>query len=196
MIISFFILFSFTRLRGCIDPMRKKVRSTLFVLRFSYGRRLGVFDPFGFVPLASRGLACHGTSRHARYRLFRHSLRPSRKSKPVSAGLATGVRQLHSSHGPLLMNKPDDSSQRLNVRVHPDTQVLRTNPALGKNRSGFGKHQSSTANRAAAQMNEMPVVRVSVIAGVLAHRRNKYTVPKRNIPDRERIKQVIHGVVH
>jgi hypothetical protein len=41
-------------------------------------------------------------------------------------------------------------------------------------------------------MHEMPVVRVSVRAGVLAHRRNKYAVRKRNIPNRERIKQVSH----
>src|SRR5260370_1946368 len=115
---------------------------------------------------------------------------------PVGAGLATGMRQLHPSHAALLMNKPDDSSQRLNVIVHPDAQVLRTNPALGKNSSCFGKHQSSTAYCPAAQMGEMPVVHVSVGAGVLAHRRNKYTVRKRNIPNRQRIKQVNHRFVH
>src|SRR5258708_18069239 len=38
----------------------------------------------------------------------------------------------------------------------------------------------------------MPVVRVSVRAGVLAHRRNKYAVRKGNIPNRERIKQMSH----
>src|SRR6266436_1085570 len=86
--------------------------------------------------------------------------------RPVGAGLATGMRQLHPSHAALLMNKPDDSSQRLNVIVHPDTQVVRTDTALGKNCSCFGKHQSSTAYRAAAQMYEMPVVHVSVSAGV------------------------------
>src|SRR6266851_2326754 len=94
------------------------------------------------------------------------------------------------------MNKPDDSSQRLNVPVHPDAQVVRTNPALGKNCSGFGEHQSSAAYRAAAEVHEMPVIRVSVSAGVLAHGRNKYAVRKRNIPNRERIKQVSHRVVH
>src|ERR1700682_6220410 len=88
----------------------------------------------------------------------------------VSAGLATGMRQLHPSHAALLMNKPHDSSQRFNVIVHPDAQVLRTDPALGKNGSCFGKHQSCTAYCPAAQMHEMPVARVSVSAGVLAHR--------------------------
>src|SRR5467141_4073618 len=112
----------------------------------------------------------------------------------VRAGLAAGMRQLHPSHAALLMNKPHDPSQRLNVIIHPDAQVLRTNPALGKHGSCFGKHQSSRAYCPAAQMHEMPVVRVSVRAGVLAHRRNKYAVRKRNIPNRERIKQVSHRV--
>src|ERR1700692_2971054 len=93
---------------------------------------------------------------------------------PVSASLATGMRQLHPSHTALLMNKPDDSSQRLNVIVYPDAQVLRTNPALRKDRSCFGVNQSRPAYGPAAQMREMPVVRVSVSAGVLAHRGNKY----------------------
>jgi DEAD/DEAH box helicase len=58
----------------------------------------------------------------------------------VSAGLATRMRQLHPSYAALLMNKPDDSSQRLNVIIHPDAQVLRANPALGKNCRRFCKH--------------------------------------------------------
>src|SRR6267378_3190915 len=114
--------------------------------------------------------------------------------RPVGAGLATGMRQLHPSHAALLMNKPDDSSQRINVIIHPDAQVLRTDPALGKNGSCFGKYQPCTAYCPAAQMHEMPVARVSVSIRVLAHRRNKYTVRKRNIPNRERIKQVSHRV--
>src|SRR5216684_6681766 len=92
------------------------------------------------------------------------------------------------------MNKPDDSRQRLNMIVHPDTQVLRTDPALGKNCGCFGKHQSSTAYCPTAKMHKMPVVRISVSAGILAHRRNKYAVCKRNIPNRERIKQMSHTV--
>src|SRR5260370_21242226 len=110
----------------------------------------------------------------------------------VSAGLATGMRQLHPSHAALLMNKPDDPSQRLNVIVHPDAQVLRTNPALRKNRSCLGKHQSRPAYGPAAQMHKMPVVGISVCAGVLAHGRDQYAVRKRNIPNRERIKKVSH----
>src|SRR6266404_7991468 len=102
------------------------------------------------------------------------------------------MRQLHPSYAALLMNKPDDSSQRLHVIIHPDAQVLRTNPALRKNRSCLGKHKSSPAYGPAAQMHKMPVVGVSVRAGVLAHGRDKYAVGKCNIPNRERIKKVSH----
>jgi hypothetical protein len=70
--------------------------------------------------------------------------------------------------------------------------VLRTDPALGKNGRCFGKHQSSPADCAAAQMDQMPVVGVSVLTGVLAHRRNEHTVVKLEISNREWIKQVGH----
>ena len=102
--------------------------------------------------------------------------------------------QLHSGHASLLMNKPNGSRQRFYMIIHPDAQVLWADPALGKNGSCFGKHQSCTAYGPAAQMHEVPIARVSVSAGVLAHRRNKYAVCKRNIPNRERIKQVTHRV--
>jgi hypothetical protein len=43
-------------------------------------------------------------------------------------------------------------------------------------------------------MYEMPVVHVSVSAGVLAHGRNKYAVCKGNIPNGEVIKEVSYRV--
>src|ERR1700752_1176227 len=95
------------------------------------------------------------------FTLGNHSV-PYRRG--VSAGLATGVRQLHASCDTLLMYKPDDSSERLNVIVHPDAQILRTNPALRKNRSCLGKHQSGAAYGPTAQMHKMPVVRIAVRA--------------------------------
>jgi hypothetical protein len=92
MIVSFFILFSFAKLRGCIDPMRKKVRSTLFVLCFSYGRRLGVFDPFGFGPLAYRGLAV--TAPRATHVIAFFGTRFARRGKVLaSARLLGGLRE-------------------------------------------------------------------------------------------------------
>src|SRR5258705_710261 len=150
-----------------------------------------------------RERSCHRIPIGKRQRARRNHIAPTpftlgNPSMPcrrrVSAGLATGMRQLHPSYAALLMNKPDDSSQRLHVIVHPDAQVLRTNPALRKNRSCLGKNQSSPAYSPAAQMHKMPVVGVSVRAGVLAHGRDKYAGRKCNIPNRKRIKKVSHTV--
>ena len=112
--------------------------------------------------------------------------------RPVRAGFASGVRQLHAGDAALLMNEPDDSSERLNVIVIPDAKILRTDAALGKNGRGLGKHQSSSTHCTAAQVDEMPVVRVPVRTGVLAHRRDKHTVRKREATNGERVKQVSH----
>lgn len=59
-------------------------------------------------------------------------------------------------------------------------------------RGGFRKHQTGASHGAAADMHEMPVVRVSVGAGALTHRRDKHAVRKCKISNRERIKQVSH----
>ena len=84
--------------------------------------------------------------------------------RPVRAGFASGVRQLHAGDAALRMNEPDDPRQRLDVIVLPDAKVLRTDAALGKNGSGFGHHQPRPTHGAAAQMDEMPVVRESITA--------------------------------
>src|ERR1700688_1087375 len=59
---------------------------------------------------------------------------------PICTGLASGMRQLHAGNAALLMNETDDPSQRLNVSVAPDTKVLRTDAALGKNGRCLSKH--------------------------------------------------------
>src|SRR6267143_3780570 len=59
---------------------------------------------------------------------------------PICTGLASGMRQLHAGDTALLMNETNDPSQRLNVFVTPDTKVLRTDAALGKNGRRLGKH--------------------------------------------------------
>src|SRR2546426_4359909 len=112
--------------------------------------------------------------------------------RPVCAGLASSVRQLHAGDTALRINEPDDSGQRLNVIVAPDAKILRADPTLWKIGGGLGKHQPSPAHCPAAQMDEMPVVRVSVNTGILAHRRDEHTVRKRETTNRERIKQVSH----
>jgi hypothetical protein len=74
------------------------------------------------------------------------------------------------------------------VFVGPDAEVLGTDASLGENGRCLGQDQSGTTYRTAAEMNEMPVVRVSIVALILAHRRDEHPIGKRQISNRERIK--------
>ena len=47
----------------------------------------------------------------------------------------------------------------------------------------------------AAEMNEMPVGRVSIVARILTHRRDDHPIGKRPISNRERIKQASHEFI-
>src|SRR5439155_21873830 len=93
----------------------------------------------------------------------------------------------------LFMNKTNDSAQHLDVLVAPDAEVLGTDASLGKNGGCLSQDQSGATYRTAAEMNEMPVVSVSVAARILAHRRDEHPIRKLQISDDERIKQAGHG---
>ena len=103
------------------------------------------------------------------------------------------MRQLHSGSAALPMNEAHDSRQHLNVIVLPDAQILRADPPLRQYRRGLGEHQSRSAHGAASQMHQVPVVRISIVARVFAHRRNKRAIGKRNITNRQRIEQMSHN---
>src|SRR2546430_13765342 len=102
------------------------------------------------------------------------------------------MSQLHSGDAPLFMNEADDSTQHLDMPVVPDAEVLRTDPSLRQNRRRLGKYESGAANRATAEMNQMPVGSVSVLARVLTHRRDEHPIGKIQISNRESIKQARH----
>src|SRR5216117_3670173 len=91
------------------------------------------------------------------------------------------------------MNETNDSTQHLDVLVAPDAEILGTDAPLGKNRGCLSQHQSSATHRATPEMNEMPVVSVSVAARILTHWRDEHPISKRQISNRERIKQARHG---
>src|SRR4051812_41546189 len=91
------------------------------------------------------------------------------------------------------MNKNNDSAQHLDVLVVPDAEILRTDASLGKHGGCLSQHQSGATNRTTPEMNEMPVVSVSVAARILTHRRDEHPIGKLRISNRERIKQARHG---
>jgi hypothetical protein len=91
------------------------------------------------------------------------------------------------------MNETNDSPQHLDVSVGPDAEVLWTDPSLGENRRCLCHYQSGATDRASAEVNEMPIVRVPIAARILAHRRDEYPIGKRQVSNPERIKKAGHG---
>ena len=90
------------------------------------------------------------------------------------------------------MNESNDGAQRLGVIVTPNAEVLWADAAFRQDRGRLCHDQSRATDRAAAEMNEVPIVRVSVVARVLTHRRDEHPIGKRQISNRERVKQARH----
>src|SRR5438128_2228322 len=97
--------------------------------------------------------------------------------------------QLHPGDASMFMDETDDSTQHLDMPIGPDTEVLRADASLGENGRCLSHDQSRATNRPAAEMHEMPVVRVAVLARILTHRRHEHPISKRQISNRKRIKQ-------
>src|SRR5262245_61278988 len=78
--------------------------------------------------------------------------------------------------------------------VFPDAEVLRTDAAFRKNGRCFRQHESRPADRATSEMDKVPIVGVTIDAGILAHRRDKHAVAELEVPNGERIKKMWHDV--
>ena len=134
-----------------------------------------------------------------RQRARRHDLRPSAFRfgqtalaipRPPRARLASGVRELHAGDAALRMDEARDPRERLDVRVAPDAEILRTDPPLGQDRRRLGDHQPRAAHRAAAKVDEVPVVREPIHRRVLAHRRHEHAIGKSEVPDAKRVEEL------
>src|SRR5438067_5835871 len=64
--------------------------------------------------------------------------------------LASCMSQLHAGNAALLMDKPDNTGQELDMLVAPDAKVLRTDTRLRQDGRGLGKHYCRTPHRATA----------------------------------------------
>ena len=84
--------------------------------------------------------------------------------RPACARLAPRMRQLHSGDASLFVNEPDDSPQHLDMRVFPNAKILRTDASLRQNGGCLGQDKPRATYRSDAKMNEMPIVRVSILA--------------------------------
>ncbi len=99
------------------------------------------------------------------------------------------MRKLNAGVRALRMKKRCYAGQRRNVLVLPEAQILRADAAFRCNSSRFGENQAGSADSAAAQVNQVPVVGEAVFAGVLAHGRDDDPVRQRegaNLQRREK----------
>ena len=76
--------------------------------------------------------------------------------------------------------------------VAPDAKVLRRDPSFGRHRRRLGEDEARAADRARREMGEMPVVGETVLAGILAHRRNANPVGVGDVAQFEFAEQMRH----
>jgi len=103
------------------------------------------------------------------------------------------VRQLDTGEAPLPVEEPHDARQRLEVRVAPDPDILRADARLRQNRRRLHEDQAGAAHRAAAEVNQMPLVNKAVDARVLAHRRNGDAVGKPKRAEFQVVEEMRHA---
>ena len=97
----------------------------------------------------------------------------SARPRPVGGGLEAGVRELHGRHRAVGGDERGHRPPGVDVRAGPEAGVLRADPALGEHGGRLGQHQAGAADRAGAEVDQVPVGGQAVGAGgVLAHRRH------------------------
>src|ERR1700756_2967646 len=100
------------------------------------------------------------------------------------------MRELHSGYGAMLSNKLRDWPPGIDVRVLINSGVGWRNPASLFNRGSFGENQSSAAYGAAAEMHQVPVLRMPIHGGIFAHRRNYNAVLQLHFPQTDRTEKI------
>jgi hypothetical protein len=110
----------------------------------------------------------------------------------VSAGLASGVRQLDAGDRALLIDEVRGAGEGLEMAVAPNTQVLWGYAALRRDCGCFGEHQAGAADGTAGEMHEVPVVGHALARGILAHRRDADAIAEGDVAQAEFVEQMRH----
>jgi hypothetical protein len=92
----------------------------------------------------------------------------------------------------LRLDEPCDPFQRLEVLLVPDAEVLRRDASFGCNRRRLGEDEARAADRTGRQMREVPVIGKTVLAGILAHRRNADAIGEHDVAQSELAEQMGH----
>jgi len=111
-------------------------------------------------------------------------------------GLAAGVRKLHPRGRALFNDGAADAAQGRDVLVFPDAEVRGADAPVRLNGGSLGEHQPRAAYRTAAKVDKVPVAGEAVVAGILAHRRDRDPVLKQQGAQAQRRKQdarIRHG---
>ena len=94
----------------------------------------------------------------------------------VGARFAPGVRELHPNVSAVLVHEISDVTQRHDLAVVPQAQVLGADAALGRDGGGLGQNQSRPAERVLAEVHEVKFVGNAVGCRVGAHGRDDHPV--------------------
>ena len=74
------------------------------------------------------------------------------------------MSQLDSGDGTLFTNERRNPLERLNLRIVPQSEVVRRNAAVRRHGRRLCDYRTRAADRATAEMDEMPVVRYAARA--------------------------------
>src|SRR3954454_23583124 len=106
------------------------------------------------------------------------------------AGFSPGMRELNAGDGSVLVQEADDAREELDVFVLIYAEVPIGDAAARLNSTRLEDDERCPTDGTAAMVDEVPVGRKTVGAGVLAHRRNHDAVLERDIAHAERLEQV------
>jgi hypothetical protein len=112
------------------------------------------------------------------------------------ARLAACMGELSAGVGAMLVKEGGDALEFGDVLVFPDAEIGRRDAAFGADGVGLSDNEPGTADGAAAEMDEVPVVGKSIDAGVFAHGRDGDTVWQSKAAELKRREEVIYRVGH
>ena len=136
------------------------------------------------------GAERHGAGRRRLPAAFGLGQQTAAIPRPLRTAFSPGVRQLDARRRALAVQESRDASQKLDVLVFPDAQVVRCDAPACCHRRGLRANQPGAAHRAATQMYQVPIAGESVAGGVLAHGRNRDPVAQSDLADGERCHQM------
>src|SRR5882672_2646758 len=96
------------------------------------------------------------------------------------------MRELNSCESALRTNEIRDGLPGINVRVEINSCVGRRNSSSDLNGSRFCDDERGAADGSAAEMNEMPGLRMTIHGGVFAHRRDEDAIFQINFAEANR----------